>query len=111
MKNMTKETDKISVIVPVYNVKNYLESCVQSIMGQTYPDLEILLIDDGSNDGSAEICDRLQGADARIKVYHEQTAIVADFYAKQGKFADINGLGTMDEVFDRICQVIDSIRK
>ena len=47
----------------------------------------------------------------RIKVYHEQTAIVADFYAKQGKFADINGLGTMDEVFDRICQVIDSIRK
>ena len=47
----------------------------------------------------------------RIKVYHEQTAVVADFYAKQGKFADINGLGTMDEVFDRICQVIDSIRK
>ena len=47
----------------------------------------------------------------RIKVYHEQTAVVADFYSKQGKFADINGLGTMDEVFDRICQVIDSIRK
>ena len=47
----------------------------------------------------------------RIKVYHEQTAVVADFYAKQGKFVDINGLGTMDEVFDRICQVIDSIRK
>ena len=42
---------------------------------------------------------------------HEKTAVVADFYVKQGKFADINGLGTMDEVFDRICQVIDSIRK
>ena len=40
-KNMTKETDKISVIVPVYNVKNYLEDCVQSITHQTYPDLEI----------------------------------------------------------------------
>ena len=40
---MTKETDKISVIVPVYNVKNYLEDCVQSITHQTYPDLEILL--------------------------------------------------------------------
>lgn len=51
-KNMTKETDKISVIVPVYNVKNYLEDCVQSITHQTYPDLEILLIDDGSDDGS-----------------------------------------------------------
>ena len=48
---MTKETDKISVIVPVYNVKNYLEDCVQSITHQTYPDLEILLIDDGSDDG------------------------------------------------------------
>ena len=69
---MTKKTDKISVIVPVYNVKNYLESCVQSIMGQTYPDLEILLIDDGSNDGSAEICDKLQDEDERIKIYHEK---------------------------------------
>ena len=53
-KNMTKETDKISVIVPVYNVKNYLEDCVQSITHQTYPDLEILLIDDGSDDGSED---------------------------------------------------------
>ena len=71
-KNMTKETDKISVIVPVYNVKNYLEDCVQSITHQTYPDLEILLIDDGSDDGSGEICDRLQMTDARIRVFHEK---------------------------------------
>lgn len=69
---MTKETDKISVIVPVYNVKNYLEDCVQSITHQTYPDLEILLIDDGSDDGSGEICDRLQMTDARIRVFHEK---------------------------------------
>ena len=71
-KNMTKETDKISVIVPVYNVKNYLEDCVQSITHQTYPDLEILLIDDGSDDGSGEICDTLQMTDARIRVFHEK---------------------------------------
>ena len=69
---MTKETDRISVIVPVYNVKNYLEDCVRSIIDQTYPDLEILLIDDGSDDGSAEICDRLQMADKRIQVFHEK---------------------------------------
>ena len=62
----------ISVIVPVYNVKNYLEDCVQSITHQTYPDLEILLIDDGSDDGSGEICDRLQMTDARIRVFHEK---------------------------------------
>lgn len=74
-KNMTKETDKISVIVPVYNVKNYLEDCVQSITHQTYPDLEILLIDDGSDDGSGEICDRLQMTDARIRVFHENIRV------------------------------------
>ena len=69
---MTKETDKISVIVPVYNVKDYLEDCVRSVTDQTYPDLEILLIDDGSDDGSGEICDRLQMTDERIKVFHEK---------------------------------------
>lgn len=45
----------------------------------------------------------------RIKVYREQTAVVADFYSKQGKYAQIDGLGTMDEVFDRICRVIDDV--
>ena len=49
---MTKETDKISVIVPVYNVKNYLEDCVQSITHQNYTDLDIILIYDGSDYGS-----------------------------------------------------------
>lgn len=43
----------------------------------------------------------------RIDVYHKQTAVVADFYARQNKYADVNGVGTMDEVFDRICTVID----
>ena len=47
----------------------------------------------------------------RIEIYRQQTAVVADFYAKQGKFADINGLGTVDEVFNRICKVIDSLQK
>ena len=47
---MTKETDKISVIVPVYNIIPYLPRCVESLQKQTYPELEILLIDDGSTD-------------------------------------------------------------
>lgn len=62
----------ISVIVPVYNIKDYLERCVRSIMGQTYSNLEILLVDDGSTDGSGEICERLAQEDNRIRVFHKE---------------------------------------
>ena len=61
----------ISVIVPVYNVEKYLTKCLDSIVSQTYTDLEILLIDDGSTDGSGEICDRFASKDSRIKVIHK----------------------------------------
>ena len=53
----------ISVIVPVYNVAAYLEKCVTSILNQTYGDLEIIIVDDGSTDGSGELCDSLQKLD------------------------------------------------
>ena len=58
----------ISVIVPVYNVEAYLERCVESIVGQTYRDLEIILVDDGSKDHSSQICDEWAKKDGRIKV-------------------------------------------
>ena len=61
----------ISVIVPVYNTKEYLERCVASLTMQTMSDLEICLIDDGSTDGSGELCDRLAAGDARIRVRHK----------------------------------------
>ena len=51
--------EKISVIVPVYNVENYLEKCVESILKQTYTNLEILLVNDGSTDTSGELCDQI----------------------------------------------------
>ncbi|MCC4357479.1 glycosyltransferase [Limosilactobacillus reuteri] len=62
--------EKISIIVPIYNVKSYLQRCVQSISRQTYRDLEIILIDDGSTDGSGELCDSFE--DKRIKVFHKR---------------------------------------
>ena len=68
----------ISVIVPVYNVEKYLERCVKSIAAQTYKDLEILLIDDGSTDESGKMCDDFQQTDSRIKAFHKQNGGLSD---------------------------------
>ncbi len=62
----------VSVIVPVYNVEHLLERCVDSILGQTKKDLEIILVDDGSTDGSGGLCDAYAKKDARIKVLHKE---------------------------------------
>ncbi|MBQ8592221.1 MAG: glycosyltransferase [Lachnospiraceae bacterium] len=64
----------ISVIVPVYQVKEYLAECVESLLGQTYQNIEIILIDDGSTDGSGQMCETYALADNRIKVYHQDNA-------------------------------------
>lgn len=70
-------SEKISVIVPVYNVEPYLRQCVDSILAQTYRYLEVILIDDGSTDGSGLICDEYEDADRRVKVLHGQNYGVA----------------------------------
>ncbi len=62
----------ISVVVPVYNVENYIERCLDSILNQTYRDLEIILVDDGSTDNSGRICDEYEKSDSRIKVIHRE---------------------------------------
>lgn len=67
-----KDEPLISVIVPVYNVEPYLKRCVDSITAQTYKNLEILLVDDGSTDRSGLICDELSANDERIKVTHQK---------------------------------------
>lgn len=67
-----KDLPLISVVVPVYNVEAYLDKCIASILGQTYRNLEILLVDDGSPDGSGAICDAWAAKDDRIRVIHKE---------------------------------------
>lgn len=69
-----RETERrlISVIVPVYNVERYLERCIESILQQTYPYIELIIVDDGSTDGSGQICDCYKRIDDRITVFHEK---------------------------------------
>lgn len=62
----------VSIIVPVYNVMSYLPRCVETLKGQTYRNIEILLVDDGSTDGTSALCDRLEKTDSRIRVFHKQ---------------------------------------
>lgn len=68
----------ISIIVPIYNVENYLRQCIQSIIDQTYKNIEIILIDDGSNDSCPEICDSYLTIDRRIVVIHKTNGGLSD---------------------------------
>ena len=63
---------KISVIIPVYRVEPYLRQCVDSVLGQTYRDLEVILVDDGSPDHCPQICDEYAARDARVRVIHKE---------------------------------------
>ena len=69
---------EISVVVPIYNVFSYLQKCVESVLVQSFEDFELLLIDDGSTDGSGELADKLAVDDARVKVFHKTNGGLSD---------------------------------
>lgn len=68
----------ISIIVPVYNAEKYLHQCVNSVLSQTFTDFELLLINDGSTDGSGAICDEYAAIDARVRVFHKENTGVSE---------------------------------
>lgn len=72
MKSQMKQQPLISVIVPVYNVEQYIHQCVDSILSQTYKNLEIILVDDGSPDNCPAICDGYARNDDRVKIIHQE---------------------------------------
>ena len=65
--------DLISIIIPVYKVEKYIHKCIDSVRNQTYSNIEIILIDDGSPDNCGKICDEYAQKDHRIKVIHKQS--------------------------------------
>ena len=85
---------KVSVIVPVYNVEKYLEECVNSLIGQTLKEIEILLIDDGSTDSSGEICDQYAQQYDNIRVIHKEN----------GGLGDARNVGASEAIGKYICQ-------
>lgn len=87
--------DLISVIVPVYNMEQYMERCVNSIINQTYHNLEIILVDDGSTDHSPAMCDEYALRDGRIKVVHKPNGGLSD--------ARNAGLAVVSGNYDRLC--------
>lgn len=72
----------ISVIVPIYNAGNFLEQCIRSILNQTYKNLEIILVNDGSDDGSGELCEKFRHEDQRIKVIHKENGGLVSAWQK-----------------------------
>lgn len=78
MDKCVNRNDLISIIVPVYNMEQYMERCVNSIINQTYSNLEIILVDDGSTDRSPAMCDEYALKDARIKVVHKDNGGLSD---------------------------------
>ena len=75
---LSEMDELISVIVPVYNVEKYLEACINSILCQTYKNIEIILVDDGATDRSGKICDLYLKKDSRIKVIHKENGGLSD---------------------------------
>ncbi len=76
-KKVNRECPVVSVIIPVYNSEKFTEKCIRSLLGQTYQNLELLVIDDGSTDQSGTILDHLASEDARIRLVHQKNAGVA----------------------------------
>lgn len=88
---------KVTIVIPIYNTKEYLEHCVSSVVNQTFQDIDILLVDDGSTDGSADLCDKLANSDKRIRVIHKEN----------GGLSSVRNLG-IDKALGKYLMFLDS---
>jgi glycosyltransferase involved in cell wall biosynthesis len=103
------DNKRISVIVPVYKVENYLDRCVQSILDQTWTDLEILLVDDGSPDNSGAMCDQWALRDSRIRVIHKPNGGLSSARnagLEEAKGAYIMFIDSDDVIHPDMCRIL-----
>ena len=109
-----KDKIKFSVVVPIYNIENYLNKCIDSLLAQTYGNLEIILVDDGSTDSSSSICDEYAVKDNRVIVIHKEnggliSARQAGAIRASGDYvACVDGDDWVDEkYFEKFADIID----
>ena len=76
---MTKNNPLVSVIIPIFNTSKYLPTCLDSVIGQTYQNLEIILVDDGSTDNSYQIAKEYSKKDSRIKLIHQKNLLLLNY--------------------------------
>lgn len=108
--NISNET--VSIIIPVFNVREYLERCLESVFRQSYSNLEIILVDDGSTDGSSELCDVFKQRDMRVSVLHKPNGGVSSARNHGLKFANgryVAFIDADDEVSDRYIENLVSL--
>lgn len=86
----------VSVVIPVYNVERYLEDCVKSVLNQTLRDIEIILVNDGSQDSSSKLCDHFAAMDSRIKVLHKENGGLSSARNAGVAIASANLIGFVD---------------
>ena len=72
-----EQNELLSIIVPVYNSEKYVSVCIESILKQTYQNIEVILVDDGSTDESGKVCDEFEQADHRVRVFHKKNGGVS----------------------------------
>lgn len=102
-------TELISVIVPVYNTEQYLVECLESILKQTYSNIEVILVDDGSIDSSGNICDEFAEKDSRVRVFHkknEGVAVARNFGIQHSNGEYVVIVDSDDVAVDRMIEVL-----
>lgn len=87
---------KVSVVIPVYNMEKYMDRCMQSVLGQTLRELEIILVDDGSKDASPAMCDAYAQKDARVRVLHKENGGLTSAWKAGSMLAEGNYIGYVD---------------
>lgn len=106
---------KLSIIIPIYNAEKYVAHCIDSVLAQSYDDFELLLVDDGSTDGSGLICDNYALKDARIKVYHKSNqgpSATRNFAIKRANGSYIGFIDADDLIHPQMYQIlINTIEK